>query len=290
MVRSERPPPVAVTCSSVKMPPQISSSECVHHSAQIARRVTTRCRSTSTSPLSPALESLIYEINFLLSVVEGMAPRDVVEGMLAAQMAMVHVASARVARRFNRVIDAAQQDILANTFNKLMRTFTTQMDALTRYRSGGGQNVMVGHVSVSEGGQAIVGNVTQGQREAPLDNAAPSQTLFVDAKTVPMPKRRRKQGAGASFRVAGQKRVAHIRQEMTGNHQRNVGQMLSCLAAVPELDRASHADRRPSPAKSAAVCMEGHQGPALRAATKTHSSMGPTRKKPLRNVGIWPSS
>ncbi len=128
-----------------------------------------------------------YEVNFLLSVVEGVAPRDVVEGMLAAQMAMVHVASVRVARRFNRVIDAAQQDILANTFNKLMRTFTTQMDALTRYRSGGGQNVMVGHVSVSEGGQAIVGNVMQGQREAPLDNAAPSQTLLVDAKTVPMP-------------------------------------------------------------------------------------------------------
>jgi len=67
-----------------------------------------------------------YEVNFLLSVVEGVEPRDVAEAMLAAQMAMVHVASVRLARRFNRVTDIAQQDSAANAFNKLMRTFTTQ--------------------------------------------------------------------------------------------------------------------------------------------------------------------
>ena len=35
------------------------------------------------------------------------------------------------------------------------------MEALRRYRSGGEQNVTVQHVSVNDGGQAIVGNVTQ---------------------------------------------------------------------------------------------------------------------------------
>lgn len=128
-----------------------------------------------------------YEVNFLLSVVEGVEPRDVAEAMLAAQMAMVHVASVRLARRFNRSVGIPQEESVGNAFNKLMRTFTAQMEALTRYRTGGGQNVTVGHVSVSEGGQAIVGNVTQGQHEAALDNAAPSQTLLVDAKAVPMP-------------------------------------------------------------------------------------------------------
>jgi hypothetical protein len=124
-----------------------------------------------------------YEVNFLLSVVEGVEPRDVAEAMLAAQMAMVHVASVRLARRFNRSVGIPQEESVGNAFNKLMRTFTTQMEALTRYRTGGGQNVTVGHVSV----KAIVGNVTQGQHEAALDNAAPSQTLLVDAKAVPMP-------------------------------------------------------------------------------------------------------
>jgi hypothetical protein len=43
----------------------------------------------------------------------------------------------------------------------LARTYAMQMEALKRYRTGGEQKVTVQHVSVSEGGQAIVGNVTQ---------------------------------------------------------------------------------------------------------------------------------
>jgi hypothetical protein len=41
-----------------------------------------------------------------------------------------------------------------------------QMEALKRYRTGGEQKVTVQHVTVVEGGQAIVGNVTQSAREA----------------------------------------------------------------------------------------------------------------------------
>jgi hypothetical protein len=36
------------------------------------------------------------------------------------------------------------------------------MEALNRHRSGGDQKVTVQQVSVSDGGQAIVGNVTRG--------------------------------------------------------------------------------------------------------------------------------
>jgi hypothetical protein len=43
------------------------------------------------------------------------------------------------------------------TFNKLTRTFISQMEALKRYRTGGEQTVTVQHVNVSESGQAIVG-------------------------------------------------------------------------------------------------------------------------------------
>jgi hypothetical protein len=55
----------------------------------------------------------------------------------------------------------------ANTsaFNKLTRTFAMQMGALKRYRSGAEQKVTLQYVSVAEGGQAIVGNVTQAPRE-----------------------------------------------------------------------------------------------------------------------------
>ena len=41
---------------------------------------------------------------------------------------------------------------------------------MKRYRTGGEQKITVQHVSVSEGGQAIVGNVTQNALEESADN------------------------------------------------------------------------------------------------------------------------
>ena len=43
----------------------------------------------------------------------------------------------------------------------------SQVEALKRYRTGGEQTVRVEHVTVNEGGQAIVGNVTHGGRGSP---------------------------------------------------------------------------------------------------------------------------
>ena len=66
--------------------------------------------------------------------------------------------------------------------NKLARTFTTQMEALKRYRTGGEQKVTVQHVSVNEGGQAIVGNVTQGTGESASKPAAKPVHALTDAR------------------------------------------------------------------------------------------------------------
>ena len=98
-------------------------------------------------------------INFVLSVISGTAPRDRVEAMLAAQMAVVHLATMTFTRRLAHVDNIQQQDSAQNALNKLMRTFTNQMETLKRYRSGAQQTVKVEHVHVHEGGQAIVGNV-----------------------------------------------------------------------------------------------------------------------------------
>ncbi len=55
-----------------------------------------------------------------------------------------------------------QQDSAERAFNKLARTFTAQVEALKRYRTGGEQKVTVEHVHVHQGGQAIVGTVNRG--------------------------------------------------------------------------------------------------------------------------------
>jgi hypothetical protein len=124
-------------------------------------------------------------LNFLLSVVKDVRPRDQLEAMLAAQMAATHVATMTFARRLANVETIPQQDSAERAFNKLSRTFAAQMEALKRYRTGGEQKVTVQHVSVNEGGQAIVGNVT---RAAPSEIAPenPSLPALTDARQTPM--------------------------------------------------------------------------------------------------------
>ena len=100
--------------------------------------------------------------NFVMAVVRSVKPRDELEAMLATQMGAVHAATMTLARRLNHVETITQQDAAERALNKLARTFTTQMDALKRYRTGGQQKVTVEHVTVNSGGQAIVGAVETG--------------------------------------------------------------------------------------------------------------------------------
>lgn len=123
------------------------------------------------------------ELGFMLSLVKGVKPKDEVEAMLAAQMAAVHLAMMSFARRLNHVETIQQQDSAERAFNKLARTFATQMEALKRYRTGGEQKVTVQHVSVSEGGQAIVGNITQ----APVpQKAGPAELTYSPGTPMPI--------------------------------------------------------------------------------------------------------
>jgi hypothetical protein len=102
-------------------------------------------------------------INFMLAVVKGVEPKDQVEAMLAAQMAAVHNATMSFARRLAHVENINQQDSAERAFNRLARTFAAQVESLKRYRTGGEQKVTVQHVTVNDGGQAIVGNVKGGR-------------------------------------------------------------------------------------------------------------------------------
>jgi hypothetical protein len=101
---------------------------------------------------------------FVTATVTGIEPRDQIETMLAAQMAAVHNATMTFARRLAHVETVPQQDSASRALNQLARTFTAQVEALKRYRTGGQQHVTVKHVTVNEGGQAIVGNVSHGGR------------------------------------------------------------------------------------------------------------------------------
>jgi hypothetical protein len=126
-------------------------------------------------------------VNFMLSVIKGIEPRDQIEAMLATQMAAVHLASMTFARRLACAENIPQQDSAERAFNKLMRTFAAQIEALKRYRSGGTQKITVEHLHVSDGGQAIVGNVSP-PTSGPRKNTEEQPHALGYAPSVAMPR------------------------------------------------------------------------------------------------------
>ena len=99
------------------------------------------------------------DFNAALAAIDGIRPGDEIEAMLAVQM----VATYEMA--MDMLIRAKQADLMPTLQEcgslavKLLRTYTAQVEALVRLRRGGEQRVIVQHVNVNEGGQAIVGAV-----------------------------------------------------------------------------------------------------------------------------------
>lgn len=100
-------------------------------------------------------------LNFMISMMKNIKPRDCVEAMLVAQMVSVHVMAMQCSQQVASTGDLAGQDIAARSLGRLARTFPAQIEALSRYRSHGEPAITVQNVSVADGGKAIVGNVTQ---------------------------------------------------------------------------------------------------------------------------------
>ena len=123
---------------------------------------------------SGVLDGLVYQIaqlgsyrkpvddaagNFVLGFVDAMNPRDPAKALLCTQMAAIHQATMMMAERLNRADSLPQQESAERALNKLSRSFAALMEALRKHRNGGKQTVTVQHVNVSDGGQAVVGNV-----------------------------------------------------------------------------------------------------------------------------------
>ena len=105
----------------------------------------------------PINESDLY---FMLSVIKDIQPKDQTEAMLAAQMAVAHLASMRCAQHLLSG-DTKQRENAERAFCRFTRVYATHMEALERHRSHGKRRGTVPHGSVQEGGQAIAGNVPQ---------------------------------------------------------------------------------------------------------------------------------
>ena len=124
---------------------------------------------------------------FMISMIKSIKPRDSVEAMLVAQMVSVHVMAMRCAYHLANADDIARQDSAARALGRLARTFPAQIEALNRYRNNGEPAITVQNVRVQDGGNAIVGNVTQHRSVIVSDKCG--ATTVTDARMRAMPDR-----------------------------------------------------------------------------------------------------
>jgi hypothetical protein len=100
---------------------------------------------------------------FIQAALRSIGPRDALEALLAVQMVRTHnLALAYLERAGGKGQTVLGIQIFSNFANRLLQTFTAQMETLKTYRTKGEQKVEVKHVHVNRGGQAIVGAVSHG--------------------------------------------------------------------------------------------------------------------------------
>ena len=114
-----------------------------------------------------------------MAILNGIQPQDEIEGMLAVQMIGVHnLAMETLKRAMLGGQNDKGKELNVYQATKMLRTFIAQMDALKKYRTGGQQKMIVKHVHVNAGGQAIVGTVNQGGAKKPMNKPCAKNNLM----------------------------------------------------------------------------------------------------------------
>jgi len=81
------------------------------------------------------------------------------EEMLAAQLLSIHQLQQFSMAMSHKTTDMNYKQYFTNTAIKLANTFVQQANLLARLQGNGGQKIVVEHVDVHQGGQAIVGTI-----------------------------------------------------------------------------------------------------------------------------------
>lgn len=105
-------------------------------------------------------------IRAALAMLEGIAPRDGAEGLLAVQMAATHNAALDCLRRAAAGQSFEEREQSLRHAARLLDVYLRQVEALDRYRGKSPPRVTVENVNVGAGGRAIVGAVAHGDAPA----------------------------------------------------------------------------------------------------------------------------
>jgi hypothetical protein len=132
----------------------IGGSQSGHWNNRLANQTVQALWLKNSSP-----EERDKQLSATVAALIGTAPKDELEGMMAAQLIAAHNAAMECHRRtmLGEQTFESRRENLAQA-NKLSRTYAL-LEALNRHRGKGQQKVTVEHVHVHAGGQAVVGMV-----------------------------------------------------------------------------------------------------------------------------------
>ncbi len=97
--------------------------------------------------------------DFAVAMLREMRPRNVTEAISAIVMIAACNLTACAAWQGVRVLHPENRKLYTDCVAKMGRTIALQLEALKKYRGDGQQKMLVKHVHVHQGGQAVVGQV-----------------------------------------------------------------------------------------------------------------------------------
>lgn len=99
------------------------------------------------------------EWDYISAVFSSFEPKNIQEAMLAVQMVGVHYQATELFSKAAKYDSITIKEEYLRLALKMSRLFATQLETLKKIRSKGEQRVIVEHVHVHNGGQAIVGQI-----------------------------------------------------------------------------------------------------------------------------------
>ena len=101
--------------------------------------------------------TIVETLNIVHATLVSLNPQDPIEGMLCSRLLVLHNQSMHfLSRSANPEQTNVGVDININRSTKLMRVYNETLEALNRHRRKGKQKIIVQHVNVGNGGQAVV--------------------------------------------------------------------------------------------------------------------------------------
>lgn len=110
----------------------------------------------------PKNNNLEHRTNLIIQSLADAQPQDSIEAKLCMQETVLYANGMQYLSRAENTERFEHNEFYMKNAIKLLRLHNETIELLMRYRRGGEQRVVVQHVNVSDGAQAIVGNVITG--------------------------------------------------------------------------------------------------------------------------------